>query len=153
MTQDRSSLIPMKGALFVFLLTMGLTLPWVGSTQTNAIAVTNPVISVTPTNLNFGIIGVGRTKDLVVRIENVGGGTLAGSASAKEFFSVVSGGTYHLTNHQSQTVTIRYNPKAVGDFAQKVNFSGGGSLNITAQGRAAVPPAPPQNLHIVNVSQ
>src|SRR6516164_9847145 len=84
MTQDRSSLIPMKTALFAFLLTMGLTLPWVGSAQTKGVAVTNPVISVTPTNLNFGIIGVGRTKDLVVTIENVGGGTLAGSARGKD---------------------------------------------------------------------
>src|SRR5215469_13541585 len=153
MTQDRLSLIPMKTALFAFLVTLGLTLPWASSAQTNKLAVDNPVISVTPTNLNFGIIGVGRTKDLVVTIENMGGGTLAGSASAKDFFSVVSGGTYNLTNHQSQTVTIRYSPKAVGDFSQTVSFTGGGSLNITAQGRAAVPPAPPQNLHIVNVSQ
>ena len=152
MTQDRSSLIPIKTALFAFLLTMGLTLPWVGSAQTKGVAVTNPVISVTPTNLNFGIIGVGRTKDLVVTIENVGGGTLAGSARGKDFFSVVSGGTYNLTNHQSQTVTIRYSPKAVGDFSQTVSFTGGGSLSIGAHGKAAIPPAPPQNLHIVNIS-
>jgi hypothetical protein len=153
MTQDRSSLIPMKTALFAFLLMLGLTLPRVGSAQTNVLAVANPVISVTPTNLNFGIIGVGRTKDLVVTIENVGGGTLAGSASAKDYFSVVSGGTYNLTNHQSQKVTIRYNPKTVGDFSQTVSFTGAGSLSVSAHGKSGIPPAAPQNLHIVNVTQ
>jgi hypothetical protein len=138
----------MKAAFFACLLTLGLMLPWAGSAQTNG-AVTNPVISVTPTNLNFGIIGVGRTKDLVVTIENVGGGTLAGSASGKDFFSVVSGGAYNLTNHQSQKVTIRYCPKAVGDFSQTVSFTGGGTLNISAHGKAGIPPAAPQNVHVV----
>src|SRR5215469_882347 len=153
MTQDRLSLIPMKTALFAFLVTLGLTLPWASSAQTNKLAVDNPVISVTPTNLNFGIIGVGRTKDLVVTIENAGGGTLAGSASAKDYFSVVSGGTYNLTNHQSQKVTIRYNPKTVGDFSQTVSFTGAGNLSVSAHGKAGIPPAAPQNVHIVNVSQ
>ena len=128
---------------------MGLLLPWVGRAQTNTVPVTNPVISVTPTNLDFGIIAVGRTKDLGVVVENQGSGTLAGSVSANESFSVISGGNYNLTNHQSEKVTFRYSPKAAGNESQTVSFTGAGSLSITAHGRAGIPPAPPQNLHVV----
>ena len=151
MTQDRSNSIPMKAAFLACLLTLGLMLPQPSSAQTSGLVVTNPVISVTPTNLNFGIIGVGRTKNLSVVVQNLGGGTLAGSvsASAGDAFSVVSGGTYALTNNQSQAVTIRYSPKSVGDFSQTVRFTGGGSMSVSAHGKSGIPPAAPTNVHIV----
>ena len=149
MTEDCASSIYVKTALFACLVALGLMLPRAGIAQTSGLVVTNPLISVTPTNLNFGIIGVGRTKNLTVVVQNLGGGTLAGSASAGDAFSVVSGGTYVLTNNQSQAVTIRYSPKSVGDFSQTVSFTGGGSLSIKAHGKAGIPPAAPQNVHVV----
>ncbi len=136
-----------KGALLACSLILDLTLPSVATAQTNAPA--QPVISVSPTNLNFGLIAVGRSKDLTVLIENLGDGLLAGSASGKDSFSVISGGTYALTNHQSQAITIRYSPKSVGTNLQSVSFTGGGSMNVTVRGQAAIPPPPPMNLHIV----
>jgi hypothetical protein len=141
----------MKTALLASLLALGLMLPRAGSAQPSGLVVTNPVLSVTPTNLDFGIIGVGRAKNLSVVIQNLGGGTLVGSAtnSAGGVFSVVSGGTYALTNNQSQTVTIRYSPMEVGNFSQNVSFTGGGNLSIKAHGRAGIPPAAPTSLHIV----
>jgi hypothetical protein len=138
---------PMKRAILACSLLAGLTLSRMAPAQTTNPA--NPVISITPTNLNFGLIGVGRTKDLTVTIENVGGGTLGGMITGTNSFLVVSGGAYALTNNQSQTVTIRYSPKAAGNESQLLNFTGGGGASLSANGKAAIPPAAPQNVHIV----
>lgn len=100
--------------------------------------VTNPVISITPSSLDFGTVDSGTNKDLVISVRNVGAGTLTGSATVGSPFSVISG-SYNLTSNQSQNVTIRYAPTASGSHSQIVNFSGGGGAAAVVGGTAISP--------------
>jgi len=100
---------------------------------------TNPVISVSPSSLNFGQTAVGTTNDLTVTVRNAGAGTLAGTASVSTPFSIVSGGTYSLGSNQTQTVTLRYRPTSAGSHSQTVSFTGGGGTSLAVSGSASTP--------------
>jgi hypothetical protein len=95
---------------------------------------TNPVVSISPTSLNFGAVVTNTATNLTLTVKNTGAGTLAGTATAAPPFQVVSGGTYSLSASQGQTVTIGYNPTTVGTNAQAVTFSGGGGATVTVTG-------------------
>jgi hypothetical protein len=97
---------------------------------------TNPVVSVTPSSLDFGVIASGTTKDLTFVVRNGGGGLLTGAATVSSPFAVVSGASYSLGSNQSQTVTVRYNPAAAGSHIQLVTFTGGGGATATVSGAA-----------------
>ena len=59
--------------------------------QTNLLSGSNqggPVIAVTPSVLNFGLVAVGRTTDLTLKVQNVGEGMLTGTATVAAPFSV-----------------------------------------------------------------
>jgi hypothetical protein len=95
---------------------------------------TNPVISVSSTNLNFGSVPTNTTSDLTFTVQNTGGGTLAGTATVSGPFSIVAGGTYSLSANQSQNVTVGFSPKAPGLFTNTVTFTGGGGMTKTLSG-------------------
>ena len=97
------------------------------------------VISVTPTSRDFGSIEVGTSMDRSFTVENVGGGTLSGSASVSAPYSIVSGGTYSLGAGASQTVTVRYNPTAAGTHNSDVTFTGGDGISRSVSGSAYNP--------------
>jgi hypothetical protein len=99
--------------------------------------VTNPVIWLSPANLDFGSIFAGTTKDLTVIVQNTGAGVLGGNASASSPFSIVSNGSYSLGSNQSQVVTIRYSPSGTGNHSQMITFTGGGGGSIIANGSVA----------------
>lgn len=86
---------------------------------------TTPVISVTPASQDFGTVAVGSTAERTFTVQNVGGGTLSGSANTTVPFSVVSGGGYSLGAGASQTVTVRFSPAAAANFSGNISFSGG----------------------------
>ena len=109
-----------------------------------------PTLSIAPTNLNFGTIGVGATSNLAVTVQNTGGGTLSGTANATSPFSIVAGGTYNLLAGQPQTVIVAYNPTSSGVTVQNVTLSGGGGAVASVTGTAVAPPmvSPINNLCI-----
>jgi hypothetical protein len=77
-----------------------------------------PVCSVEPLVIDLaGTILVGGSRDTTFTIANLGVGLLAGSVSeACDQFGIVSGGSYALSNGQSQVVTVRFEPTAPGTF-------------------------------------
>lgn len=73
-----------------------------------------PACTVTPTDLDFGALGVGQFRDRTITIENSGDGLLAGSASGCGPFSIVSGGTWELGPGEEQALVVRFRPTVVG---------------------------------------
>jgi hypothetical protein len=103
---------------------------------------TNAVISVSPGSLNYGPLLVGATSNLSFTVQNVGTGTLTGTASVGLPFSIVSGGNYNLGANGSQTVTVAFNPGAASNYTQSVTFTGGGGTSATVAGSATNAPTP-----------
>jgi Concanavalin A-like lectin/glucanases superfamily/Bacterial Ig domain len=106
---------------------------------------TNPVMVVSPSSRDFASVTVGATSDLTLTVQNSGGSTLSGTASVPVPFSIVAGGTYSLGASQSQTVTVRFSPSAVGNTNGTVTFTGAGGANATVSGigAAITDPTPP----------
>lgn len=94
---------------------------------------TNPVISVVPSSLNFGWVRVGATSNLTITVQNIGQGTLTGSASASAPFSV-SNGSYSLGSNQTKVVTVIYTPTTAGNQSGVVAFSGASGSSVSASG-------------------
>ena len=105
----------------------------VGGSVTNGL-VTTPIIHVTLGSISYGTISSGTSKMNSFMVQNVGNGTLSGTASVGAPFSIVSGGSYSLGAGQSQTVTVVFSPSTAGNYSQHVSFSGGGGTNTTVSG-------------------
>jgi hypothetical protein len=101
-----------------------------------------------PSALDFGLVGVGRTKDLTLTVRNAGGGKLAGTATVSTPFSIVAGNHYSLGGNQTQQLTVRYRPTAEGTNTQLLVFSGGSAATVPVTGSARIPPPPPGGLRI-----
>ena len=95
----------------------------------------SPAISISSSNLDFGMVLTNTGTNLGIIIQNTGSGTLIGSASVPAPFRIISGGNYSLGSNQTQTVTIGFNPTATGAFTQTVMFmvtnGGGASAGVT----------------------
>ena len=102
--------------------------------------VATPLISVSPSSLDFGGVNVGGSADRTFTVKNVGVGVLVGSASANTPFTIVSGGSYGLSAGQSQTVTVRFSPGSSQTFLDNVNFTGGGGASAAVSGIGLIPP-------------
>jgi HYDIN/CFA65/VesB family protein len=79
---------------------------------------TPPICQVTPATLDFGSVPAGQTKDLVLTVKNIGGGTLSGSAipGCPQDFNFIGATSYALGAGQSASFTVRFTPGAVGNF-------------------------------------
>ncbi len=110
-----------------------------------------PVIAVSPAVLDFGLIGVNRTKDLTLTVRNVGGGTLNGMAIVAAPFSV-AGNTYSLPSGQSQSLTVQYKPTAEATNSQSLVFSGANTATVLVTGSARIPPQPPGSARITSTT-
>ena len=95
---------------------------------------TNPIVWISPALLNFGWILTNTTRDLSFRVENKGGGILAGCASVTAPFCIVGTSTYDLGANQSQTLSVRYVPVTASTNSQTVTFSGGGGAAAKVTG-------------------
>jgi len=83
-----------------------------------------PVLSVTPTLLDFGNVVVGQSKNLDFTVRNTGGGTLIGSAPAFGLgFSIVGSPSFSLAAGASATVTVRFSPAFSADFFSVAPFT------------------------------
>ena len=108
----------------------------------------SPQVAVSPSVLDFGLVGVRRTKDLTVTVSNAGGGKLKGTATAASPFSVV-GDAYALKAGQSKSLTVRYKPSAPGTNTGSILLSGGTPAQVLLTGWARMPPEPPGKLRVV----
>ena len=115
---------------------------------------TNRAIAVSPGSLNFGLVAVGTSEDLVVTVQNAGGSLLTGVAAVSAPFSIIEGEYYSLAAGQTQTLTVRYTPTAEGASSQVISFSGGGGATVSVAGAAfkvSQPPSVPLNEKIQTV--
>ena len=108
-----------------------------------------PVIAVSPGVLDFGLVGVGKTKQLALTVQNLGGGILNGTATVAAPFSL-SGNAYYLQRNQSQTISVRFTPTAEGVSSNVVSFSGGGPAAVRVSGLARSPPKPPGKPRVIS---
>jgi hypothetical protein len=112
-----------------------------------------PVIAVSPSVLDFGLVGVKRAKARILTVRNVGGGTLKGKATVADPFSFVDGKTYSLGSGQSQELIVQYRPTAEGTNRQSVMFSGGSPATVLVTGSARIPPRAPEKVRIVTTAE
>ena len=109
---------------------------------------TNPVIQVTPGSITYGAILNGTSKTNNFTVQNIGAGTLSGTASVGAPFSIVSGGSYSLGASASQTVTVVFSPTVASNFNQSVTFTGGSGASATVTGSATNAPVPTPVLQV-----
>ena len=96
-----------------------------------------PQIQVTAPDTDFGAVLVGGSSDLTMEVENVGAGTLSGSASILPpgtGFQVVAPANFDLGPGESQLITIRFAPTTEGPFEAIVRFTGSGGQDIRVTG-------------------
>jgi hypothetical protein len=109
-----------------------------------------PLIAVSPSRLDFGLVAVGATNCLTFTVQNVGSGTLSGFAITSPPFST-SNSFYSLGSFQRQMVAVRYMPTVKGTNLQSVTLKvkGGGGATVTVSGCGDTAPAPHLALHVV----
>src|SRR5437667_108116 len=77
--------------------------------------------------LNFGTVGLGSFADQTFTVQNTGGGTVSGTASAPAPFSVVSGSPFSLVGAgATQAVTVRFGPTLSATVSANVTFTANG---------------------------
>ena len=123
----------------------------VTGSATNA-PVPTPVLQVTPGSIAYGTILSGRSKTNNFTVQNIGTGTLTGTASVGAPFSIVSGGSYSLGASASQTVTVVFNPTVASNFNQSVTFTGGSGASATVTGSATNAPPILPTVSAINVN-
>src|SRR5207245_6233382 len=101
--------------------------------------------SVSPTaTVDFGTVTVGGFAERTFTVQNTGGGTVSGTASAPAPFSVVSGGAFNLVGvGATQAVTVRFSPTVAATASASVTFTANGaSLTrvVTGLGVSSTPP-------------
>ncbi|MBN1673048.1 MAG: choice-of-anchor D domain-containing protein [Kiritimatiellae bacterium] len=96
-----------------------------------------PAIAVWPENTNyFGWVLLDEEATQVFNVENVGGGTLVGSASVSAPFSPGGDAAYTIPAGQTSQVTLAFTPTSAGTHTRTATFSvtGGSSSNLTVWG-------------------
>ena len=105
-------------------------------------------VSVVPDSLNFGLVAVGKTKEISLTLSNAGPTAVKGTAVMEGPFSV-SSGSYSLKPGQCQPLKVRYKPSAPGTNTGSLALAGAIDLNVPVAGWARMPPAPPGKLGVV----
>ncbi|MBI4529856.1 MAG: SBBP repeat-containing protein, partial [Deltaproteobacteria bacterium] len=95
---------------------------------------TDPIISATPSSHDFGSVAVGTTADGEFTVQNIGVGTLSGTATGSAPFSIVSGSSYSLGPGESQIVKVRFSPASAAAFNKSIVFTGSGGATISVSG-------------------
>ena len=94
----------------------------------------SPVLRATPASLAFGEVVVGGYADQTLLLQNIGTGTLTGTAAATSPFVVVGNENYSIEPGMSVYVVVRYAPTAATTSNGTVTLSGGGGASIAATG-------------------
>ena len=101
---------------------------------------TTPVIFVQPATLYFGPVAGKASLTNSFVVENMGRGTLVGTATVPPPFKILSGGNYTLRENEAQVVTVTYTPSGTSTNTQTVRFTGGGAAKATVIGAPAAAP-------------
>jgi hypothetical protein len=106
----------------------------------NVLESVDPICSVSPTSLNFGLVDIGSTADLSFTISNDGGGVLSGtvSESCNPFSIVGGGGSYSLGAGESREVTVRFAPFSGGVQTCTVDTGDGTCEDVLCEGESFV---------------
>jgi PKD repeat protein len=114
-------------------------------TRANYIVVTNPppLLSVSPTNLSFGLLAVGKTNTLTFQVVNNGGQALSGTAATALPFEIAAGSPFNVAAGATGLVSVAFSATNAGNFSNVVIFAsnGGNSTNAVSGSGAAVPVA------------
>jgi type IV pilus assembly protein PilY1 len=92
--------------------------------------------------LEFGGVRVGQFKELAFRVENIGTGTLTGTAQIGEPFAIVAGIPFSVPGGQHALVMVRFSPTSAADVVGTVNItSNGGNASFSVKGTGVGPVA------------
>jgi hypothetical protein len=83
----------------------------------------SPVLSIDASSLDFQGLSVASTRDLTFTIQNIGGGSLDGSVSSTEPFSIISGSPFSIQSGGKQIVGVRFSPVTSGIFRNNITIS------------------------------
>jgi len=97
---------------------------------------TNPAVSVNPGSLIFPAIAVSTSATQTFAVQNIGGGTLTGTASATAPFSIIGAASYTLGSNASTTINVRYAPTQAGVNGGTVSLTGNQSTTVPLSGSA-----------------
>jgi hypothetical protein len=97
---------------------------------------TNPAVSVNPGSLIFAAIPVSTSATQAFVVQNIGGGTLTGTASASAPYSILGTASYSLGSNASQTINVRYAPTQAGVNGGTVTLTGNQSTTLPVSGSA-----------------
>jgi PKD repeat protein len=115
------------------------------NTQTRSayIVVTNPppLLSISPTNLNFGTLIVGQVSTQNFQVVNSGGLTLTGNVTTTLPFAIQSGSPFSVAPGQTGQVQVSFSPLSSGSFSNLAVFtSNGGNSTNAVTGNALTAP-------------
>jgi hypothetical protein len=100
-------------------------------------------VSVSPTQLDFGMVAVGSSRDLVLEVTNSGPDTLVGDLSVglNPDFSIISGEMLNIASGQHQGVTVRFTPSEEGEMNGSVTINSNcGSALVALSGIGTATP-------------
>lgn len=102
---------------------------------------TAPVLSVTPTSIDFGAITAGTNSNLTATLSNTGNETLTVNTLSVTGtgFSLVGATTpINITPNNSQTITVRFSPTDVVSYSGSLTIqSNGGNQTVSLSGQGA----------------
>jgi hypothetical protein len=107
---------------------------------------TSAAIQVSPSLLTFGAVAAGASATNTFTVQNVGSGTLSGTATVTtaytNFLTILSGGNYTGSNSlgagQSQVVAVRYTPTRALTDSGSITCSGGVGAQMSVMGSLSV---------------
>src|SRR5437868_2889185 len=83
----------------------------------------DPILSVSPRSLDFGVVPSKTTVTNTFLVQNWGGGKLVGKATVPRPFKIISGATYRLGPADAQIVTVIYTPSEASSDTNVVKFT------------------------------
>ncbi len=119
------------------------------SCSSAASGVARPDFTVAPSaTISFGSVAISGILDRTFTVQNTSSVDISGAASVAAPFGIVSGGSFSLAPGDSQTVTVRFQPTTLGNFAGNVTFVAGDDsisrgVSGSATGGSTAPPPPP----------
>ncbi len=80
----------------------------------------SPILGVSPTNFDFGIVAAGHTAQMNITVTNSGGGTLAGVIYLSGAFSVAGNAVFSVDANAATNILINFTPPNVGAFNEQL---------------------------------
>lgn len=88
----------------------------------------------TPPSLDFDKVVVGEFAELTLTVTNTGGELASGSATTSAPFEIRGGDAYAMEPGHSYSMTVRFAPSEVREYAAAVLLTGGGGMSIALNG-------------------